>query len=59
MTGGRAGRGARVTGASVSGGAAAFVRGVHGSVTNVVGLPLAELRELLRDAEARHRPAGS
>ena len=44
---------------AIQGGAAAFVRGVHGSVTNVVGLPLAELRELLRDAEARHRPAGS
>lgn len=38
---------------AIQGGAAAFVRAVHGSVTNVVGLPLAELRELLRDAELR------
>jgi septum formation protein len=32
-------------------GAAPFVRRIDGSVTNVVGLPLAELRELLAEAD--------
>lgn len=36
---------------AIQGGAAAFVRSVDGSVTNIVGLPLAELRGLLRDAD--------
>jgi septum formation protein len=35
---------------AIQGGAAGFVREVHGSVTNVVGLPLAETRHLLRAA---------
>ena len=37
---------------AIQGAAAAFVREIHGSLTGIVGLPLAELRELLRDAEA-------
>jgi septum formation protein len=37
---------------AIQGIAAAFVRGVRGSVTNVIGLPLAEVLEALRDAGA-------
>jgi septum formation protein len=48
---------------AVQGIAAALVRGVRGSVTNVIGLPLAEVVELLRTSGAaavafrRGRPA--
>ena len=41
---------------AVQGRAATFVRSVHGSLTGVVGLPLVELRELLRDADAWMTP---
>jgi len=37
---------------AIQGIAAAFVRGVRGSVTNVIGLPLAEVLAALRDAGA-------
>ena len=37
---------------AIQGIAAAFVRGVRGSVTNVIGLPLVEVLEALRDAGA-------
>ena len=40
---------------AIQGIGAMYVRAVHGSVTNVVGLPLAELRALLGDA-LRTRP---
>lgn len=36
---------------AIQGGAAAFVAEVHGSVTNIVGLPLAELRTMLAHAD--------
>lgn len=36
---------------AIQGGAAAFVSTVHGSVTNIVGLPLAELRTMLAHAD--------
>ena len=36
---------------AIQGRAAPFVREVHGSVTNIVGLPLAELRVLLLEAD--------
>ena len=36
---------------AIQGHAAAFVREVHGSVTNIVGLPLAELRALLAESD--------
>lgn len=36
---------------AIQGGAAAFVREVHGSVTGIVGLPLAELRLMLAEAD--------
>ena len=36
---------------AIQGHAAAFVRAVHGSVTNIVGLPLAELRALLAESD--------
>jgi septum formation protein len=35
---------------AIQGRAAAFVREVRGSVTNVIGLPLAEVRRMLIDA---------
>lgn len=38
---------------AIQGAAGAFVRGVQGSVTNVIGLPLAETVGLLRAAAAR------
>ena len=37
---------------AIQGGAAAFVRRIDGSVSNVVGLPLAETLELVRLAVA-------
>ena len=41
-------------GYGIQGGAAAFVRAIEGSYTNVVGLPLVETLELLRNAGIRH-----
>lgn len=38
---------------AIQGGAAGFVREIHGSYTNVVGLPLAECVERLRDGAHR------
>lgn len=35
---------------AIQGRAAAFIRAVHGSVTNVIGLPLAEVRRMLVEA---------
>jgi septum formation protein len=45
---------------AIQGAGAAFIRELHGSVTNVAGLPLAELRGLLARAGAglAPRPAG-
>ncbi|MBE7448709.1 MAG: Maf family protein [Kofleriaceae bacterium] len=57
------GGGARAGAYAVQGIAAALVRAIRGSVTNVIGLPLAEVVELLRATGAaevafhRGRPA--
>lgn len=37
---------------AIQGGAMSWVRSIHGSYTNVVGLPLAEVAEALRDCHA-------
>jgi septum formation protein len=37
---------------AIQGIAAAFVRGVRGSVTNIIGLPLVEVLEALREVGA-------
>lgn len=36
---------------AIQGGAASFIKEIHGSFTNVIGLPLAEVKEMLVQAQ--------